>query len=489
AQGTAEGTLGGRLAALESGGPFGEVSAQLAALHGQKDAAVAAVLARLGPLEERVAALAAIDPEAAAERFAERLEAARAGLQARIDALPMAALAEQLAALQARRDGIEALARLEPLETRLAGLADELRARDPQPALAGIEARLGALEGANPFAEVSEQLTRLYGQKDAGIAAMLARLAPVEAQLAAVEARLGEPQALLDRFAERLEAVQGRVALLEGAENPFGEIAEQLTKLYGQKDAGIEAMLARLQPLEAKLAALEAGDGRALLDRFAERLEAVKGRVALLEGAETPFGEIAEQLTRLYGQKDAAVEAVLARLQPLEAKLAGLEGGLARVLPLAEDDPRAAVDGLRARLEALNWAQGEVAAGLAALRAGEGGLAGIAEQLTRLHAQKDAGIAAVLERLAPLEARIAELEARPWDPDGEARAETQAITAQLLAVRVAAKQTAGLAERLARLEAGAAPAAAAAAPGTRVPTAEEIEAIWTLPRVVSLHQK
>ena len=259
AQAGAESTLGGRIAALESGGAFGEISAQLTALYAQKDAAVAALLARLAPLEERVATLAAADPEPALERLAERLETARAGLQAQIDALhgtPFAELSERLTALYAGKDaGVEALARLAPLEARVAGLADEparLRAT-----LAGIEARLAAAEGENPFGEIAAQLTGLYAQKDAAVEAMLARLAPLEAKLAALEA--GDPQALLDRFAERLEAVQGRVAMLEGAENPFGEIAAQLTRLYAQKDAAVETVLGRLAPLEAKLAALEGG--------------------------------------------------------------------------------------------------------------------------------------------------------------------------------------------------------------------------------------
>ena len=93
---------------------------------------------------------------------------------------------------------------------------------------------------------------------------MLARLAPLEAKLAAIEGGMAErdPRRLLDRFAERLEAVQGRVAALEGAENPFAEISDQLTRLYGQKDAAVETVLARLAPLEAKLAALEGAGGR-----------------------------------------------------------------------------------------------------------------------------------------------------------------------------------------------------------------------------------
>ena len=96
-----------------------------------------------------------------------------------------------------------------------------------------------ALEGPeNPFAAISEQLTRLYAQKDAAVETVLARLAPLEAKLGAVEARLGEPQALLDRFAERLEAVQARLAAVEDAENPFAAIAEQLTRLYAPEGRG-----------------------------------------------------------------------------------------------------------------------------------------------------------------------------------------------------------------------------------------------------------
>ena len=183
--------------------------------------------------------------------------------------------------------------------------------------------------------------------------------------------------------------------------------------------------------------------------------------------------------------------------QPLEAKLAALEGGLARVLPLAEDDPRAAVEGLRARIEALHWAQGEVAAGLAALQAAgaEGGaLAGVADQLTRLFAQKDAGLVALLARLQPLEARLADLEARPWDPEADAaRAEASAIAAQLIAVQAAAEQTALFADRISELEASLPRLSAAQAqaahedgapelpepPTASAPTPAELEAIWT----------
>jgi prefoldin subunit 5 len=287
------------------------------------------------------------------------------------------------------------------------------------------------------------------------------------------------------------------------------------------------------------------------LDRFAERLEAVQGRLGALEDAENPFAEVSEQLTRLYAQKDATVEAMLGRLAPLEAKLGALEGGLARLAPLAEADPRAAIEGLAARLAELHWAQGEVAAGLAALRATAGEAAPVAEladRLTRLYAQKDAMVEAVLARLQPFETRLAALEGRPWDPDAdEARAQAQAIAAQLIAARAASEQisaqTGLFADRLALLEASlprlsaaqallmqalearAAPAPDAAAPPTSPPpavvergaapaagwgdeplaapaaaaagappapaagTGADLDEIWSLPRLISLHRK
>ena len=578
--------LDGRIAALEAPAenPFAEISEQLTRLYAQKDAAVETVFARLAPLETRLSEMQgrieSLDPQAALDRFAERLEAVKAAhaaaetaLQGRLTALeapaenPFAEISEQLTRLYAQKDAAveTVLARLAPLETRLSEMQGRIDGLDPGAALerfaerleavkaahaaaeTALQGRLAALEAPaeNPFAEISEQLTRLYAQKDATVETVFARLAPLEAKLAEVEAGLAsrDPQAALDRFAERLEAVQGRVAALEApGENPFAEISEQLTRLYTQKDATVETVFARLAPLEARLSEMQGRidglDPQAALDRFAERLEGLKaahaaaetalqGRLAALEApGENPFAEISEQLTRLYSQKDAAVETVLARLAPLETRLSEAE---LRLAPLAEADPRAEIDGLAARIESLGWAQGEVAAGLAALKAAgaEAGTATaplerIADQITRLYAQKDAGLAAVLARLAPLEARLAQIEDRPWDPDaGEARAQARAIAEEMIAARAAAERTELFADRIALLEASlprlsaaqatlmqalerqggpatatpapegraAAPAAdpAPAAPASLPETA--MEEIWTLPRLVSLHRK
>ena len=152
----------------------------------------------------------------------------------------MRALGEQLTRVLAQK---EALA--DTLVARVAAVEAVLAEKDPAPALARLAERLASLESAeNPFAEISEQLTRLYAQKDATVETVFARLAPLEAKLAALD-----PTVALDRFAERLEAVQGRVAALESAENPFAEISEQLTRLYAQKDATVETVFARLAPL------------------------------------------------------------------------------------------------------------------------------------------------------------------------------------------------------------------------------------------------
>ena len=326
--------------------------------------------------------------------------------------------------------------RLAPLEARLAEL-------DPQGALdrfaerlEAVAARVALVEGAeNPVAEITGRLAELHAQKDVAVAALVERLAPLEARLAELD-----PQGALDRFAERLEAVAARVALVEGAENPVAEITGRLAELHAQKDVAVAALIERLAPMEARLAEL---DPQGALDRFAERLEAVAARVALVEGAENPVAEITGRLAELHAQKDVAVAALIERLAPMEARLAEVEGGVARVLPLAEDDPRAALAGLKARLEALDHAQEAVAVGLEALRAGlaraaeeearcrgpspparaagaaEGTAAALAEVvdgMTRLFAQKDAGLAALLARLGPFEERLAAVEARPRDP-------------------------------------------------------------------------
>jgi len=555
-----------RLKAVEAG----EVPA-LAGLAGRLDGLQdqeAERAARLAPLAARLAALEAGAADLAAARaeitgLAARIEDGRTAFAAEIAALraaaaenPFGEIAEQLTRLYAQKDAtVETVfARLAPLEAKLSEMDARLSGLDPAAALdrfaerleaaqAALDGRVAALEGAEtPFAEIGAQLTRLYAQKDATVETVFARLAPLEAKLAEVEGRLTglDPAAALARFAERLEAAQvahaaseaalrDRIAALEApGENPFAEISDQLTRLYAQKDATVETVFARLAPLEAKLSEVEGGlaglDPQAALDRFAERLEALQARVAAVEEpGENPFGEISDQLTRLYAQKDATVETVFARLAPLEAKLTAVEGGLAgsasRLAALeaeqAARDPAAALADLAARVAALQADRDGTAARIDALQAALAETAAgapfgeIADQLTRLYAQKDAAVAAVVARIAPLEAQLTALGDRPWEAaTEEARAEAEAVAAQLIALRAAAAQTELFADRLAMLEAnlprlsaaqlhmmalierqatGPVPAAAAADAATDI--SGGLDALRDLPRVVSMHHK
>ncbi len=523
----AQQALGDRLSALEGApSPLAEVSERLAALHAQKDLAVEAALGRLAPLEAKLAeveaSLAARDPRGALERFGERLDAAQQALGDRLSALegapsPLAEVSERLAALHAQKDlAVEAaLGRLAPLEAKLAEVEAALAARDPRGALErfgerldaaqqALGDRLGALEGASsPLAEVSERLAALHAQKDLAVEAALGRLAPLEAKLAEVETMLAarDPREALERFGERLDAARSaqealasaigdRLTALEGAPSPLAEVSERLAALHAQKDLAVEAALGRLAPLEAKLAEVEtmlaARDPRGALERFGERLDAAQqalgDRLTALEGAPSPLAEVSERLAALHAQKDLAVEAALGRLAPLEAKLAEVEA------TLAAHDPRGALERFGERIEAARSAQEALAAALGdrltALEGAPSPLAEVSERLAALHAQKDLAVEAALGRLAPLEAKLAEVEATlaARDPRGAlerfgeriealqgrvdgieagaadaeteaARAEAQAIAAQLVAARTVAAETRLFADRIALLEA------------------------------------
>jgi hypothetical protein len=223
-------------------------------------------------------------------------------------------------------------ARFESLAAAQAELAARL---DGMAAEGGSEVKLQAMAG---------QLVALIRDKNAAMETAMAGLDQLRARLRAVE-QIGEPaeaRALLDKISERLDALQAaqaaggaaleaRLAAIERrGDGPTAALAERLAKLHDQKDAGIAALLGRLGALEQAVAARAPQAG----------LEAVQGRLAALEEAGGPAAGIAERLSELYDQKDAALEAMLGRLAPLEAKL-------------AENDPRPALDRFAARIEAM----------------------------------------------------------------------------------------------------------------------------------------
>ena len=105
---------------------------------------------------------------------------------------------------------------------------------------------------------------------------------------------------------------------------------------------------------------------------------------------------MSDRLASLYAQKDAAVEAALGRLAPLEAKLSEVEASL------AARDPRGALERFGDRLEAARAAQDALAATLgdrlSALEGAPSPLAEVSDRLASLYAQKDAAVEAALGR-------------------------------------------------------------------------------------------
>ena len=160
--------------------------------------------------------------------------------------------------------------------------------------------------------------------------------------------------------------LEARLARLEGAPSPLAEVSDRLASLYAQKDAAVEAALGRLAPLRPSSPrwrrrwrrAIRAGrwsgsaTGWRRRGRRRTRWPATLGdRLSALEGAPSPLAEVSDRLASLYAQKDAAVEAALGRLAPLEAKLSEVEASL------AARDPRGALERFGDRLEAARAAQ------------------------------------------------------------------------------------------------------------------------------------
>jgi hypothetical protein len=254
---------------------------------------------------------------------------------------------------------------------------------------------------------MASRILGLVRDKDATLDTALAGLDQLRARLRVLEQMgdIAEARGLFERQAARLEAAEAKLAGLEAATPPFAEISEQMSRLYGQRDAMAETVFARLAPLEAKQRELEATvalrDPQAALDRLAERLEAVR---AAQEAAATALGD------RLAGRLDGVAAGAEARLDALAAAQAAAEAALAARLAALEEAPDATAE--------------------------------IAERLAGLHDRKEAATEAVLGRLAPLEARLGDLETRL--AASHPGAELERLAERLEAVRAAQEATGAL---------------------------------------------
>ena len=233
--------------------------------------------------------------------------------------------------------------------------------------------------------------------------------------------RAGAPAGAVADFEPVAHRLELRLATLEqgqaglaarldgagGAEERLQATAGQLLGLVRDKNATLETALAGLDQLRHRMRTLEqigdAAEARALFERLGERLAALESAQAAGQAATEaalavrageagmPQAALVEQLTRLHTQKDAAVDTVLARLAPIEARLGRLEG----------EAPAEALARLELRLDGLRDAHGATQAALSAMKhEGAGPVAEIAERLSRLHAQKDTVAEQLLARLA-----------------------------------------------------------------------------------------
>lgn len=266
-----------------------------------------------------------------------------------------------------------------------------------------------------------------------------------EALIHRLELRMEAMEATQSALAARIEALGGD----DASERRLQAVAGQILGLVRDKNARLDTALAGLDQIRARLRVLEQigapAEALALLERLGARLDttdstlaaacgALEARLAALEGAAPPFAEISKQLTRLYAQKDATAETVFARLAPLEAKLGELER--------TGDDEDAAA----ARAEAL-----AIAAQLIAART-------VAEE-TRLFADRISLLEASLPRLSMAQALM-----------------MQALERQAAASAPERSAPGGVLEGAPRN------------PGQDAVEETEEDALWRLPRVVSVHK-
>ena len=232
------------------------------------EAEAARALSELNALRaERKELLKALEE---AEALKGRLMAEARGLQAQV-----AALGKEKARLE------EEKARLEEEKTRLAALLSEREAplAEKERALAERTEALKALEEA--LRRTAAEKKRLEGEKGR-----------LEADLAFLQARLEEARRERQGLEEELSALRGRLAeaqrSLAQAEERVRGLLRQAEALAGERGQLSERLLRLSQGLYLGEVRLGAEEGRATLERVAERRALLQG----FRGAELLEGEV-----------------------------------------------------------------------------------------------------------------------------------------------------------------------------------------------------
>ncbi len=205
-----------------------------------------------------------------AESLRERLQGEAKALEAQV-----AALGKEKARLEGEKARLVAL-----LEDKEKALADREKAlAERAEALKALEARLKALEEAARRAEAEKE--RLEGERDR-----------LQADLALLQARLEEARRERQALQEELSAMRARLSQaqrsLSQAEARVRALLQQAEALEGERGQLSERLLRLSQGLYLGEVRLSGEEGRAVLERVAERRAILQG----FRGAEVLEGEV-----------------------------------------------------------------------------------------------------------------------------------------------------------------------------------------------------
>ena len=215
-------------------------------------------------------------------------------------------------------------ARVDTLQQQLDALAGRLNTLEQRPAptadLRPVEARIAALE---PRLSALEQRPVPPPQPDFG--PITARL---EASVSKQDAALSAQASSLQDIADRLGAVEGRVAaagkqdaaVFQGLADRLGAIESQVAATQVQTVAGFQGLTDRLGTLEGQVAATQKQDA-ASFGGLTNRLGTVEGQVAAMQKQDAAS---LQELTNRLG----TVENRVAAVEKQDSAIAGQLGGV-----------------------------------------------------------------------------------------------------------------------------------------------------------------
>ena len=209
---------------------------------------------------------------------------------ARVDTLQ-----QQVEALTGRLSDLERrpapAANVGPLDARISALEPRLAAVEPR--LSAVEQRPAPVPQAD-FGPITAQLEASVSKQDAALSKQASSLQDLADRLGAVEGRVATAEkqdaAGFQGLADRLGTVEGLVAAMQvqdvasfqGLADQLGAVAGQVAAMQKQDAASFQGLTDRLGAVEGQVAAAEKQDAGSF-QGLSDRLGTVEGRVAAVE--------------------------------------------------------------------------------------------------------------------------------------------------------------------------------------------------------------